>query len=53
MTTLEILQGAKAATRALSMLSSEEKNRALLSMADALIADTDAILAAFFMILTI
>ena len=46
MTTLEILQGAKAATRALSLLSTEEKNSALLAMADALVADTDAILAA-------
>ena len=46
MTTLEILQGAKNATRALSLLSTEEKNQALLSMADALISDTDAILAA-------
>ena len=46
MTTLEILQGAKAATRALSLLSCEQKNQALLAMADALVADTDAILAA-------
>lgn len=46
MTTLEILQGAKSATRALSLLSTEEKNQALLAMADALISDTDAILAA-------
>ena len=46
MTTLEILQGAKNATRALSLLSTEEKNQALLAMADALISDTDAILAA-------
>ena len=46
MTTLEILQGAKKATRALSLLSSEEKNQALLAMADALVADTSAILAA-------
>ena len=30
MTTLEILQGAKKATRALSLLSTEEKNQALL-----------------------
>ena len=36
MTTLEILQGAKAATVALSMLSTEQKNNALLAMADAL-----------------
>ncbi len=46
MTTLEILQGAKSATRALSLLSTEEKNQALLAMADALVADTDAILVA-------
>lgn len=46
MTTLEILQGAKSATRALSLLSTEEKNQALLAMADALVADTHAILAA-------
>ena len=46
MTTLEILQGAKAATRALSLLSTDEKNAALLAMAEALVADTDAILAA-------
>ena len=46
MTTLEILQGAKSATRALSLLSTEEKNAALLAMAEALVADTDAILAA-------
>lgn len=46
MTTLEILQRAKSATRALSLLSTEEKNQALLAMADALISDTDAILAA-------
>lgn len=46
MTTLEILKQAKAATPALAMLSSEEKNRALLAMADALESATDAILAA-------
>ena len=46
MTTLEILKGAKKATRALSLLSTEQKNEALLVMADALVADTDAILAA-------
>ena len=46
MTTLEILQAAKAATVALSLLSTEEKNRALLAMADALEADTEAVLAA-------
>ena len=46
MTTLEILQQAKAATPALAMLTGEEKNRALLAMADALENATDAILAA-------
>ena len=46
MTTLEILQGAKKATRALSLLSTDEKNTALLAMANALVADTDAILEA-------
>ena len=46
MTTLEILKEAKKATRVLAMLSTEEKNRALLAMADALVVDTDAILCA-------
>lgn len=46
MTTLEILQAAKSATVALSMLSTEQKNKALLSMADALEAETEAVLAA-------
>ena len=46
MTTLEILQAAKAASVSLSLLSSKQKNEALLAMADALEADTDAILAA-------
>ena len=46
MTTLEILKQAKAATQALAMLTGEEKNRALLAMADALERATDAILAA-------
>ena len=46
MTTLEILRGAKSATRALSLLSTEEKNQALLAMADALEENTDAILEA-------
>ena len=46
MTTLEILQAAKAATVALSMLSTEQKNQALLAMADALEADTDRVLEA-------
>lgn len=42
--TQTILKEAKAAVSALAVLSSEEKNKALLAMADALIADTDAIL---------
>ena len=46
MTTLEILQTAKSATMSLSMLSTEQKNKALLAMADALEADTDAVLEA-------
>ena len=46
MTTLEILQRAKAATAALSTLTTEKKNAALSAMADALVADTAAILAA-------
>ena len=46
MTTLEILQRAKAATAALSTLTTEKKNAALLAMADALVADTNPILAA-------
>jgi glutamate-5-semialdehyde dehydrogenase len=46
MTTLEILQQAKAAAPDLALLSTEEKNRALLAMADALESATDAILAA-------
>ncbi len=46
MTTLEILQRAKAATATLSTLTTEKKNPALLAMADALVADTTAILAA-------
>lgn len=39
-----ILKEAKSAVSTLAILSSEEKNNALLAMADALIADTDAIL---------
>ena len=35
-----ILQEAKAAVSSLAVLKSEEKNKALLAMADALIADT-------------
>ncbi len=46
MTTLEILKQAKAASPALALLSTEEKNKALLAMADALEADTATILAA-------
>jgi DNA-binding PucR family transcriptional regulator len=46
MTTLEILQAAKSAAVALSMLSTEQKNKALLAMADALEADADAVLSA-------
>ena len=46
MTTLEILQAAKAACVSLSLLSEKEKNDALLAMADALEADADAVLSA-------
>ena len=46
MTTLEILQRAKVATAALSTLTTDKKNAALLAMADALIEDTTPILAA-------
>ena len=46
MTTLEILQRAKAASPALALLSTNDKNRALLAMADALEAHTEEILAA-------
>jgi len=46
MTTHEILKEAKAATVALSMLSTAQKNEALLAMADALEADTEAVLEA-------
>ena len=46
MTTLALMQAAKAAAPALAVLGTESKNAALLSMADALLADTDAILAA-------
>ena len=46
MTTLEILKRAKAATAALSTLTTDTKNAALLAMAEALVADTAAILAA-------
>ncbi len=43
--TQDILLAAKAASRKIVALSSEEKNRALLQMARALVADTDLILA--------
>ena len=46
MTTLEILQGAKAAAPALALLSTQQKNQALLAMADALEANAEAILEA-------
>ena len=46
MTTLEILKRAKAATATLSTLTTELKNAALAAMAEALVADTAAILAA-------
>ena len=46
MTTREILLRAKGATATLSTLTTEQKNKALLAMADALIADTAPILAA-------
>lgn len=42
--TQSILKDAKTAVSELAMLSSEKKNQALLAMANALIADTDAIL---------
>lgn len=46
MTTIEILKQAKAATPMLAMLSTEQKNRALLAMADALEREASSILAA-------
>ena len=46
MTTLEILKEAKASTSALALLSSTEKNAALLAMADALEEATEEILIA-------
>ncbi len=46
MTTLEILQSAAAVRPRLALLTEAEKNCALAKMADALVADTDAILAA-------
>ena len=46
MTTLEILQRAKAASPALALLSTDDKNRALLAMADALEQNAEVILEA-------
>ena len=46
MTTLEILKNAKAAAPLLAAASTAQKNQALLAMADALIANQEAILAA-------
>ena len=46
MTTLEILKNAKAAAPVLAAASTERKNQALLAMAEALIDNQDAILAA-------
>ena len=46
MTTQELLQKAKAAAPALLVTDSQQKNRALLAMAEALEADTEAILRA-------
>ena len=46
MTTHELLLAAKAAAPALTWLGSEEKNAAILRMADAIVRETDAILAA-------
>ena len=46
MTTLELLKQAKAAAPALAQADTEQKNRALLAMAESLEAETDAILQA-------
>ena len=46
MTTLEIMQAAKAAAPALATLPTEKKNAVLTAMAEALLADTEAILSA-------
>ena len=46
MTTLEILQGAKTSSPALALLSTQQKNQALLAMADALEENMEAILEA-------
>ena len=45
-TTKEIMQAAKAAAPALAVLPTEKKNALLLAMAEALLADTEAILEA-------
>ena len=42
----DLLKAAKAVKPEISKLSTDEKNKALLAMADALIANTDAILVA-------
>lgn len=46
MTTQELLVAAASAKTALAVATTEQKNRALLAMADALLTDTDVILAA-------
>ena len=46
MTTLELVQRAKGAKRAMALADTESKNRALLAMADALMDNTQAILTA-------
>ena len=46
MTNLEIMQRAKRASVSLALLSTEDKNNALLDMADALVSATDEILSA-------
>ena len=46
MTTQELLQKAKASKAAMALADTDRKNRALLAMADALIARADPILAA-------
>ena len=46
MTTHELLLAAKAAAPALAWLGSEEKNAAILRMADTIVRETDVILAA-------
>ena len=46
MTTLELLQKAKQASRSLAMAGTDTKNRALLAMADSLVAAVSEILAA-------